>query len=95
MNVYENIPAWELHAYAAVGALLLWSKLGKRGREVYGLSDFLRLFGLSNKIRLVTEPIVFVRIGAFLAVIFIQPNTAAQAVAAGMGWTGLISKGTG
>jgi hypothetical protein len=34
----ETMPLWELHVYAAVGALFLWGKLAKQGREVYGSS---------------------------------------------------------
>jgi hypothetical protein len=95
MTIYEPISVWWLHAYAGVGALILWGKLGKRGREVYGLSDILRRWGFSESLRLAIEPAIFVLLGAFLAVVFVQPTTVAQAVAAGVGWTGLVSKGTG
>ena len=94
MTIYEPVPTWQLHAYAAVGALLLWGKLGKQGREAYGLSDVLKRFGLNEKLRLAIEPVMFVALGAFLAVVFVQPITVAQAVAAGVGWTGLVSKRT-
>jgi hypothetical protein len=94
MTLEEGVPIWQLHAYAAAGALLLWGKLGKYGREVYGLSDILRRFGFSDRARLVLEPILFVAIGAFLAVVFVQPTTVAQAVAAGLGWTSIASRST-
>jgi hypothetical protein len=38
------------------------------------------------------EPVLFVALGAFVAVGFVQPATIPQAIAAGIGWTGLFSK---
>lgn len=95
MTIYEPVSVWWLHGYAGVGAVILWGKLGKRGREVYGLSDLLKRWGLNERMRLAIEPAIFVLLGAVLAVVFVQPSTVAQAVAAGVGWTGLVSKGTG
>lgn len=81
-----------LYFYAGSGALVLWGKLGKRGREVYCLSDVLKRC-MNDSVRMVIEPLVFVVIGAVVAIGIVEPVTAAQAVAAGLGWTGLASKG--
>ena len=88
----ETMPLWELHVYAAVGALFLWGKLAKHGREVYGLTDILERMGLNVTVRRALEPVLFVALGAFVAVGFVQPATIPQAIAAGIGWTGLFSK---
>jgi len=88
----ESIPLWELHFYAGVGALFLWGKLAKHGREVYGLTDVLERMGCSSKVRRALEPVLFVALGAFIAVGFVQPTTIPQAIAAGISWTGLFSK---
>jgi len=88
----EAIPLWQLHIYAAVGALFLWGRLAKQGREVYGLTDILQRMGLNETARRALEPILFVALGAFVAVGFVQPATIPQAIAAGIGWTGLFSK---
>jgi len=55
-----TIPLWQLHVYAAVGALFLWGKLAKHGREVYGLTDILARMGLNDKVRRALEPVLFV-----------------------------------
>jgi hypothetical protein len=81
-----------LYFYAGAGALILWGKMGKRGREVYCLSDILKRC-TKDSVRMVIEPLVFVVFGAVVAVGIVQPSTAARAVAAGLGWTGLASKG--
>jgi hypothetical protein len=88
----EAIPSFELHLYAAVGAAFLWGKLGKRGREVYGLTDMLQSWGLSERALRAIQPLFFVGLGAFVAVGFVQPATIPQALAAGAAWTGLLSK---
>lgn len=81
-----------LYFYASSGALVLWGKLGKSGREIYGLSDILKRF-MPDNARQVIEPIVFIALGAFISIGMVNPDTPAQAVAAGLGWTGLASKG--
>ena len=83
---------WEFFLYAAGGALILWGKLAKQGREVYGLTDILKRFGLSERVRLAVEPVIFVVLGGFFAVGLLDPSTIPQAIAAGIGWTGLVSK---
>jgi hypothetical protein len=88
----KTLPLWELHVYAAVGAAFLWGKLAKHGREVYGLTDILERMGVGEKVRRALEPVLFVALGAFVAVGFVQPATIPQAIAAGIGWTGLFSK---
>jgi hypothetical protein len=88
----ETIPLWQLRGYAAVGALFLWGKLAKTGREVYGLTDILERMGLNESVRRALEPVLFVALGAFVAVGLVQPATIPQAIAAGISWTGLFSK---
>jgi hypothetical protein len=60
----ETIPLWQLHVYAAVGALFLWGKLAKHGREVYGLTDILERMGFSERVRRALEPALFVSSGS-------------------------------
>lgn len=55
-----------LYVYTAAGAIILWSKLGKHGREVWGLSGFLKTYLQSERKRKLIEPIVFVTFGTFL-----------------------------
>ena len=90
--IYTALDMWGLYGYAGAGALLLWCRLGKgKAREVYGLSDILRRY-IAEDVREKIEPILFVLLGTVLSVGIIQPTTAAQAFAAGVGWTSLASK---
>jgi hypothetical protein len=69
----ETIPLWQLHVYAAVGALFLWGKLAKHGREIYGLTDILERMGLNERVRRALEPVLFVALGAFVALGLCSP----------------------
>jgi hypothetical protein len=82
-----------LHVYAAAGAIILWSKLGRAGRrEVWVLSGVLGNYLSNEQTRKLVEPLVFVSFGTFLAVGILHPATEGQALAAGLGWTSLASK---
>ncbi len=81
-----------LHVYTAAGAIILWTKLGRRGREVWGLSNLVSTYIQSEQKRKLVEPLVFVTFGTFLAVGILHPGTEGQAVAAGLGWTSLASR---
>jgi len=39
----------------------------------------------------IIDMLLFTVVGAFIGTIFTQPTTAQQALAAGLGWTGLLS----
>ena len=56
------------------------------------MTDILERMGLNVTVRRALEPVLFVALGAFVAVGFVQPATIPQAIAAGIGWTGLFSK---
>lgn len=88
-----SAPTFELSAvvYTCVGVIILWSRLGYDGRRAYGLSDVIELFGFSTPIRPIVEFFLFVSLGSVLAVVIVQPTNAPQAIAAGLGWTGLVS----
>jgi hypothetical protein len=90
--MHEPISPELLYICTACGALILWGKLAKQGRSVYFLSNILDLYISRVSWRRGIEPILFVALGTFIAVMVIDPRTGAQAFAAGLGWTGLTSK---
>ena len=63
-----------LHVYTAAGAIILWTKLGRRGREVWGLSNLVSTYVQSEQKRKLVEPLVFVTFGTFLAVGILAPR---------------------
>lgn len=88
--------AFTIYADAAVGAALLWAKLGnQRNRKVYGLTDLVDALIPAEwaRSRMIVQLIVFVAIGTFVTVQVFAPSTGGQAFAAGLGWTaGLTSR---
>jgi hypothetical protein len=92
---HEPASALVLYTNAAVGAAILWAKLGKKNRRVYGLTDLVEvLVPLNwNRLRMLTELIIFLGLGTYVTVELFGPSTGGQAFAAGMGWTaGLASR---
>jgi hypothetical protein len=78
--------------YVAVGVIVLWSKTSKTQRNVYGLTAVVEMVFASEKVRGFVELIVFLSIGCIISHGIVAPTTPAQAVAAGLGWTGLMTK---
>jgi hypothetical protein len=92
--IHEPISSAWLFFYAGLGAIVLWGKLGKDKRKAYVLGDLLDklLPPTWIKTRVTSELLIFVALGSVVAVSLVQPATTAQAVAAGLGWTGLASR---
>lgn len=94
-NVFEfqvpNFSTWAL-LYSAIGAGSLWFKFAKvEQRKVYIFSGFLERLISDQDVRRSVELIAFCAFGAFVAVSIVQPNSAASAISAGIGWTGFFS----
>lgn len=81
-----------LVVYVAVGVVVLWCKTSKANRNIYGLSPVIALFLSNERARSIVELIVFLTIGCLISEGFVIPGTPAQAVAAGLGWTGLLTR---
>jgi hypothetical protein len=91
-NLHQPAPAQILYVCAACGAFILWGKLSlTQEQSVAFLTRFLELYISRAGIRKGIEPLLFVALGTFLAVMIIAPVTPAQAFAAGLGWTGLTT----
>lgn len=89
-----EIPNFELPAvlFTAFGVVLLWARLGHNQIRIFALSKLVDQLPCSKNTALVLELVVFSVIGVIVAISFIKPTSAAQAIAAGMGWTGLLSE---
>jgi hypothetical protein len=86
-----TVPLW---VYATAGVLILWSKSKASNRGVYGLSDLIDRFIPEKyaKTRSIVEVICYLSIGCLLSMGVFNPATPAQALAAGLGWTGLTTR---
>jgi hypothetical protein len=89
-----DLPTFDfwMMTYTAVGAAVIWGKLGREKRKVYVLSDLLDgLIPQSASFRIVLEFVIFIVLGCLISAGVVHPTNAAQAIAAGMGWTGMLS----
>ena len=78
--------------FTAVGVFTIWASWGTGRLSVKYLNVRLADIGLSpNKLLLVEFGVTMV-MGVVIAIALVQPETAPQAIAAGMGWTSLVTR---
>lgn len=87
------MPLW---IYIALGAAIAWSKLGRDDIRPFLLPALLdpvldRLNVTDEKSRHAVEFVIFVAIGVLVADALLGPSTGGQAIAAGLGWTAMLS----
>ena len=78
--------------FTAVGVFVIWAAWGKGRLTVKYLSACLSALGLSSNWLLLVEFLVTMSVGVVVAIAFFDPQTARQAIAAGMGWTSLVAR---
>ncbi len=77
---------------AAFGSAVLYSKWGRGKLRPYVFSEIVDTFALSEPNRIRVEFLVFIVVGTVTCMILTQPANPQQAFAAGLGWTGLLTK---
>ena len=90
--MFEN-PTFTLGAvtYTAIGAAVIWAKMGRAKLKAYVLSDIVNRLPLSVKLRSLIEFIIFVTLGCAVGIGVAQPTNARQALTAGIAWTSFFS----
>lgn len=84
---------WHAWVITAIGAALLWGRLGRTKVKAYVLSAWLDSFMPADGfVRVTVEVVLFVLLGTFLSLGLCAPVTFAQALGAGFGWTSLVAK---
>lgn len=83
--------SWINFGFAALGVLLLYARWGKDGLRYYVPRDLLKTLHLSSDRINQLEFCIFLLVGATVATVFADPQSARQAIAAGLGWTGLLA----
>ena len=76
--------------FTAVGVFSIWASWGKGRLSVKYLNAVLADLGLSPNWLIAVEFLVTMVLGVVLSIAFVEPQTARQAIAAGMGWTSLV-----
>lgn len=77
--------------FTALGVFLLYARWGKAGLRYYVPRHLLETLHLSEDRKMQLELLVFMVVGTAVATACVQPQTASQAIAAGLGWTGLLA----
>ena len=80
--------------FTALGVFVIWASWGAGRLSVTYLNAKLANLGLSPNYLLVVEFLVTMVVGVLVTIAIVNPQTAPQAIAAGMGWTNLIAKPT-
>ena len=78
--------------FTALGVFIIWASWGTGRLSVKYLNMRLAEVGLSSNQLLVVEFVVTMVMGVIIAITLVQPETAQQAMAAGMGWTSLVAR---
>ena len=78
--------------FTALGVFIIWASWGTGRLSVKYLNMRLAEVGLSSNQLLVVEFVVTMVLGVIIAITLVQPETAQQAMAAGMGWTSLVAR---
>jgi hypothetical protein len=82
---------WDLIGYAALGVLALAARWGLEGLRVYIPTALIKTFHLNEDRNTQVEFLIFIVLGSVFGIVVGSPDTPRQAVAAGLGWTGLLS----
>ena len=78
--------------YTAVGSAIFWGRWGYKRLRPFVLADLIALLPGSHMQKTALEFLIFVALGCFVGIGIVDPQTPAQAISAGFGWTGLFGK---
>ena len=76
---------------SGVGAITLYFKLKSSGKDVIQFLPHFKSSWAEAPFARLIDALLFTLIGALIGTILTQPETPQQALAAGLGWTGLIN----
>ena len=84
--------SWHTVIFTLVGICILWGRWGrKRLRSLIPFADYIEIWVTSEKLRYPIEFGIFAFFGVLGAILIVKPTSATQCMAAGMGWTGIVS----
>lgn len=78
--------------FTSLGVFFIWASWGAGRLNVKYLHERLVEVGLSSNLLLALEFVTTMVLGVIIAVTLVQPETAQQALFAGMGWTSLVAR---
>ncbi|WP_444911071.1 hypothetical protein [Microbulbifer sp. PAAF003] len=87
---YFNIEAGH-YFLCFVAAFVLFFKLHKEGQPPFAVLGYIHPQAAGSPVGKFIEAILFAALGALIGTVLTVPSSPAQAIAAGLGWTGLLS----
>jgi hypothetical protein len=82
---------FSLWVFALVGVVVSWAKMTANQRHIYGLSAMVARFSSNERLKSIIELVIFVTIGCLISIGVTKPTNEAQALAAGLAWTGMMA----
>lgn len=82
----------ELFFLCFIGAFVLFFKLQKEDNPTLTILAAIEPAWKDNRLARISDALIFAVLGALIAGVITQPTNPQQAIAAGLGWTGLLSK---
>jgi hypothetical protein len=87
------VSSWELYAYGALGAVVLWIKMNAQNKKIHGLGDLFEKAAPNRPgFTYFAQFAVFVVLGSIIGKIAVDPFTQMQAFAGGVAWSRLAAK---
>lgn len=80
-----------LYIVSAIGAFVLYFTMQAKGNITVEILAFINPNWKESPWCRFFESIIFSLLGSFIAVLLTQPSNYQQAIAAGLGWTGLLN----
>lgn len=76
--------------FTSLGALILWSLLGRKKLRAYALSEVVSKV-CTGKTRYFVEFFIFIAIGCIIGIVIVDPINPRQALTAGFAWTSALA----
>lgn len=87
-----HFTVWNI-LYTSAGSAVFWGKNGRSKLKIFFLSHVFDIARVPDgRLRHSLEFLVFLTMGCVIGIGITQPGTAAQAITAGMAWTGFLAK---
>ena len=83
---------WTCYLLCGIGAFVLFFKLQQKGPPIFEVIGYINPSWRGNPICRFLEAVLFSLLGAIIGTVITHPSNAQQAIVAGLGWTGLLTK---
>jgi hypothetical protein len=83
---------WSHYLLCGIGAFVFFFKLQHKGSPIFEVIGYINPRWKDHPICRFPEAVLFSVLGTIIGTIITHPSNAQQAIAAGLGWTGILTK---